>query len=312
MGLQGSGLNQKWVSPSPQKGKVDIGFFFPSRIRWVAIAGTDLPKKESNLAMNTVAISVITVGKSIPQIGGADAGSHPYDVRDVKFGNVTGNVAVSATASVGGGCAVSVLGSPRRADVVTGADSTAAGADAVMGSVKSEMDVSSSSGQHVQGGVGLEFPPIRSGSVSRSDGWTFGRSEVVRGLRRSKRATSGGLTVPTMTAGEIGSEFPDPVLLVPSGWCLGMVRNYGYGPNDLSSNPRQDELTIPTTKFTMSTTSTENGYSYPDPVKEEIQSMLPTPSGEYLEMVKDFGYGLANYWALYPCPPVNGFGNGRC
>ena len=67
------------------------------------------------------------------------------------------------------------------------------------------MDVSSRSGQHVKGGVALDIPPIRSGSDSRSDGWAFGRSEVVRALRRSKRATSGGLTVPSMMAGEIGS-----------------------------------------------------------------------------------------------------------
>ena len=70
MGLQGGGLNQNWVSPSPQKGKVDVGFFIPSRIRWVAIAGTDLPKKELNRALNTVAISVITIiiGKSRSQL----------------------------------------------------------------------------------------------------------------------------------------------------------------------------------------------------------------------------------------------------
>ena len=68
MGLQGGGLNQKWVSPSPQKGKIDVGFFLSSRNRWVAIAGSDLPKEESNRALNTVVISVITVGKSRSQL----------------------------------------------------------------------------------------------------------------------------------------------------------------------------------------------------------------------------------------------------
>ena len=58
MGLQGGGLYQKWVSPSPQKGKGEV-FFLPSWIRWVATAGTDLPKKEANRTLSTIVISVI-------------------------------------------------------------------------------------------------------------------------------------------------------------------------------------------------------------------------------------------------------------
>ena len=101
-------------------------------------------------------------------------------------------------------CTASVLGSPRRADEVVGADSTAADIDVVLGSVKSEMDVRPSSSRHDQRVVGLELPLIRSGSVWRSNGWAFRRLEVVRALRGSKKATSGGVTEPTMTAGETG------------------------------------------------------------------------------------------------------------
>ena len=59
----------------------------------------------------------------------------PPDVRGVMFGSVIGNFAVGVAACVGD-CAVSVLGSPRRVDIVAGIDSTDAGADAVMGSVE--------------------------------------------------------------------------------------------------------------------------------------------------------------------------------
>ena len=67
-------------------------------------------------------------------------------------------VAVSTAANVC--CTASVLGSPRRADEVVGADSTAADIDVVLGSVKSEMDVRSSSSRHDQRVVGLELPLI--------------------------------------------------------------------------------------------------------------------------------------------------------
>ena len=106
-------------------------------------------------------------------------------------------VVVSTAANVG--CTASVFGSPRRADEVADVDSTDVDVDVVLGSVNSEMDVRSSSSRHNQRVVGLELPPIRSGSVWRSNGWAFGRLEVVRALRGSKKAASKGPTEPTMT-----------------------------------------------------------------------------------------------------------------
>ena len=133
--------------------------------------------------------------------------------------------AVSTDVNVG--CTASALGSPRSADEVAGADSTVADVDVVFGSVKSEMDVRS----------------IRSGSVWRSHGWAFGRLEVVMARRGLKKATSGGPTEPTMTAGKagpvaIGSETPDLFLSVPLSLCLGMVNDFGYGHNVVAGLPR--------------------------------------------------------------------------
>ena len=66
---------------------------------------------------------------------------------------------------------------------------------------------------------------------------------MVRALRGSKKATSGGLTEPTMTAGEpglvtIGSETPDLFMSIPSGLNLGMVKDFDYGPNVVAGLPR--------------------------------------------------------------------------
>ena len=61
MDIPGGHLNQNWIFRSPQKEKTDGGCFLPSSFRGVATAATGLPKKETNSALFTDAVSGVLV-----------------------------------------------------------------------------------------------------------------------------------------------------------------------------------------------------------------------------------------------------------
>ena len=98
-------LNQNRVSPSPQKGKVDVGCFFPSSFRGVAIADTGLNHASITAAVSSVpdmegiTISVVT------KITTADS-----DVPDVSISKVTDDSVAAANRTLLSHLNLGVLG----------------------------------------------------------------------------------------------------------------------------------------------------------------------------------------------------------